>query len=86
MTHATLLWSHWQDLLDHFAWGLLSARFTVASPSGSPPWPSMSKETHRYPVVLGRGTPLRLEGHGIVRRIRPPGTPTASIRSPDQSG
>ena len=21
MTHATLLWSHWQDLLDHFAWG-----------------------------------------------------------------
>ena len=21
MTHATLLWSHWQDLLDRFAWG-----------------------------------------------------------------
>src|SRR4051812_27813012 len=49
--------------------GLLSARIPPLRRVDHRHGPQC-RRTHRHPVCLGLGATLRLEGHGIVRRIR----------------
>src|SRR3954462_14075526 len=87
MTDATLLWSIWQALLQSFAWA-----FTRPGHRRFVEWVTalaLNVEEHTVTQsVLAIRTTSRLEGDGVLRRVRPLGHRRRhpQPRPPDREG